>query len=106
MERAHYRDQELLEERENNALHDDEWDAHIILLVLLISFWMLYLRKCLRHGLQYSIRRAITRDGEIYIENVQKQNPMRFRQLYRMYPQFFLKLYEQLREQTSLCNMK
>jgi len=92
MERAHYRDQELLEERENNALHDDEWDAHIILLVLLISFWMLYLRKCLRHGLQYSIRRAITRDGEIYIENAQKQNSMHFRQLYRMYPQTFFEV--------------
>jgi len=101
MDRAHHGDQEILEERERNALHYDEFDADTILLVLLISFRMLYLRKCLRHGPQYSIRRAITRDGEIYIENVQKQNPMRFRQLYRMYPQFFLKLCEQLREQTS-----
>jgi len=49
MYRAHHGDQEVLEETERNVLHDDELDADIILLVLLISFRMLYLRKCLRH---------------------------------------------------------
>ncbi|CAH8274839.1 unnamed protein product [Arabidopsis lyrata] len=32
MDRAHHGDQEVLEERERNALHDDELDADIILL--------------------------------------------------------------------------
>lgn len=106
MDNAHHSNLEVFEERERNGLHDDELDADILLLVLLIIFRMLYLRKCLRHGLKYSFRRAITRDGEIYIENVQKQKPSHFRQLYRMYPEIFLKLCVYLREQTSLCDTR
>lgn len=106
MDRAHYGDQEILTERERNGLHDDELDADIILLVLLIFFRMLYLRKWLQPKLRYSVRRATTREGEVYVENVLKQDRLHFRQLYRMYPETFLKLCVHLREQTNLCDTK
>lgn len=108
-------DQEFLgqqesEENERYGSHeDDELDAHIILLVLLIFCQIMCLKKQQRRlqlRIERPIRRAITRVGQDYIENVLKEDPYHFRELYRMYPNIFLKLCNFLREKTSLTDTR
>ena len=102
--------QQESEEKESYLSHeDDELDAHIILLVLLILCQMMCLKKRQRE-LQLQIerptRRPITRAGQDYIDNVLKEDPLHFRELYRMYPNIFLKLCNLLREKTSLTDTR
>lgn len=47
-------------------------------------------------------RRSITSVGYDYIHKIVKQDPTNFREIYRMYPDVFLKLCNILREKTSL----
>ena len=102
--------QQESEEKESYLSHeDDELDAHIILLVLLILCQMMCLKKRQRE-LQLQIerptRRPITRAGQDYIDNVLKEDPLHFRELYRMYPNIFLKLCNLHREKTSLTDTR
>lgn len=102
--------QQESEEKESYlSQEDDELDAHIILLVLLILCQMLCLKKRQRElqlQIERPVRRPVTRAGQDYIDNVLKENPLHFRELYRMYPNIFLKLCNLLREKTSLTDTR
>lgn len=52
--------------------------------------------------IDYPIRRPITKVGYDYIHKVMQEDPQHFRQLYRMYPDVFLRLCDLIKETTHL----
>lgn len=88
---------------------DEELDVHITLLVLLIFRQLVCLKKRQRERqlqIERPIRRVITRAGQDYIESVLKEDPLHFRELYRMYPDIFLKLCNLIRGKTGLTDTR
>lgn len=85
---------------------DEDLDTKILhLLVTMIGLAQVliahqYLK--LKDYIEYPIRRPITRIGYDYIHNVLREDPQHFRQLYRMFPDVFLKLCKLIRDTTHL----
>ncbi|WZY69493.1 hypothetical protein YC2023_001733 [Brassica napus] len=102
--------QETSDDKETYMSHEDEeLDVHITLLVLLIFRQLMCLKKRQRElqlQIERPIRRVITRAGQDYIESVLKEDPLHFRELYRMYPDIFLKLCNLIREKTGLTDTR
>jgi len=79
-------------------LEDDESEVDVLLLQL-ENMSRAYFRN---RRIERLMRKPITRIGYIYIYKALKEDQERFRQVYRMYPEVFLKLCDLIREQTSL----
>ncbi|CAH8270096.1 unnamed protein product [Arabidopsis lyrata] len=77
---------------------DDESEMDILLLLLKNTTRAYFTNK----RIERPIRKPITRIGYIYLEKLLKKDHDRFRKVYRMYPDVFLKLCDIIKEKTSL----
>jgi len=79
-------------------LEDDESEIDVLLLQL-ENKSIAYFKN---RRIERLMRKPITRIGYIYIKKAMKEYQERFRQVYRMYLEVFLKLCDLIREQTTL----
>ncbi|KAH6770729.1 hypothetical protein C2S52_015532 [Perilla frutescens var. hirtella] len=111
--RAHMENLEILEEEIDEEEMEEEMDEEeemelyedVRLLMLAIKAVIVLLGKItmmprrIEHSLQ---RRPITRNGCHFVQNMIEGDPQSFRQLYKMYPDAFMKLCSIIREKTHL----